>query len=128
MKAWLRTVMAVLLTGGLVYLVLEEKYKRKGNMIRFPVDENTKDLIAKMRAEIVQSFEDSDTAQTREMIDERSDNVIAKLDKTMEEFTQSQQGMIDSHDDLMVAMGRSDLAKDPLSAEFRLAMERKRSK
>jgi hypothetical protein len=125
MKAWLRTVMAVLFTGGLVYLVLEEKHKRKENTIRFPVDENTKDLITRMRAEIAQSLERENPT---EIVDSGSEDAMSRLVQSVRELRESQQHLIDEHDTTMVALGNPDLARDPLNAEFRLAIERKKSK
>ena len=53
MKAWLRMILTGLFMGGLVYVVLEEKYKRKLT----PVGKYTNEQIAKFREEMKDLFQ-----------------------------------------------------------------------
>jgi hypothetical protein len=108
MKAWLRAVMAALFTGGVVYLLWkEEEHSRKRNIRRMMQD----GTVEKMRAELEEFY--------------RSTDPLPRLEATVRDLVQSQQAMMDSHDDLMLTMDRPQYAHDPLSAEFRRAAKRR---
>jgi len=107
MKAWLRAVMAALFAGGMVYLLWrEEKHSRRRNIRRMMQD----GTVDKIRTELEEHYRKTDP--------------LPGLEKAIESLEQSHQAVIDAQDDLMLTMGRPQYARDPLSAEFRLAAEK----
>jgi hypothetical protein len=111
MKAWLRAVMAALFAGGMVYLLWrEEKHSRRRNIRRMMQD----GTVDKIRTELEEHYRKTDP--------------LPALEAAVEDLAQSQNRLIDSHDDLMLTMGRPKYATDPLGAEFRRAAKRGQSK
>jgi hypothetical protein len=117
--------MAVLFTGGLVYLVLEEKYNRKHKKAE-PVSTLTDEELAIFReVEDALSGPDSLHANLQSII-AGAKGLQGSFKEMVEEDKQTLQRSKDTFDELALAAGRPDLAFDPLSAEFRLAIERKK--
>lgn len=119
--------MAVLFTGGLVYLVLEEKYRKNHDRIKILVDEKTPELIAQMRAKVEEFLGPDKISKTLDAYSGHTQELTDTLSRIVEEDNQAFQRDKDAIDEWAVAVGRPDLAHDPLSAEFRLAMGRKKS-
>jgi hypothetical protein len=119
MKAWLRAAMAALLVGGVVYLVWEERYKKILRIVTTPVQNDT---IDKLQAAIDRTKK---TIEAVKALDEK-ENAFEKLEEAMQQHNEKLDRLFNEHDMTMVALGHPELASDPLSAEFRLAIEEKR--
>jgi hypothetical protein len=119
MKAWLRAALAALFVGGVVYLVWEERYKRILRVISTPVQNDT---IDKIQEAIDRT---KNTIEAVKALDKKED-AFEKLEEAMQQHNERLDRLFSEYDMTMVALGHPELASDPLSAEFRLAIEEKR--
>jgi hypothetical protein len=129
MKVWLRTILTGLFVGSLVYVVLEEKYKRKLQKHQPVIDhEAEEEMLAKFREEVRQELREPGSLHANlQSIIARATDLRGSFKEIVEEDKESHQRITNALDELAVAAGRPDLARDPLSAEFRRAIERKKA-